>query len=248
ERAVALDSLSPVAWASLGNVKNLLWRWTEGAADLRRAVALDSGFALARQWLGENLLLNGDIEAASRELATAARLEPYSAAVVGLSGVTTVLLGRVDSGLTLARRAVDLEPTLAAPRLLLGAAYLYAARPFDAVFTLAGAQELDPSDPQVLGMLGYSYAELGQTAKARGLLTRLQKDRDRPGAAAALARIYIGLGNPDEAVARLEEAGRSHDPMFASEPLLTPIFDPLRQHPRFERLVKSLGLSEKVLR
>ncbi len=32
------------------------------------------------------------------------------------------------------------------------------------------------------------------------------------------------------------------------EPLLTPILDPLRQHPRFARLVRGLGLSERVLR
>jgi TolB-like protein/Flp pilus assembly protein TadD len=247
ERAVALDSASAAARASRGYVFDLLWRWDEGAADLRRAVALDSEFALARQWYGENLLLNGDVEAAVRELGAAARLEPYSAVVAGLHGMATVLLGRVDSGLSMARRAVDLEPTLATPRLLLGAAYLYAGRPFDAVFTLAGAQELDPGSPQVLGMLGYSYAVLGQTAKARAILTRLSRDHDHPGSLSALARIRIGLGNPDEALTLLEQAAKNHDPLFSSEPLLTPIFDPLRQHPRFERLVQQIGLSRRVL-
>jgi len=248
ERAVALDSTSAAALASRGNVYDALWRWTEGAADLRRAVALDSGFALARQWYGENLLLNGDLEGAARELGTAARLEPYSAITAGLHGLSEVLTGRVDSGITIARRAVDLEPDQAAPRLLLGAAYLYASRAFDAVFTLAGALELEPANPQVIGMLGYSYAVLGQTAKARGMLAKLTRDPSRPGVQAAIARIHIGLGNPDEALARLEAAERAHDPLFASEPLMTPIFDPLRQHPRFARLVRSLGLSERVLR
>jgi len=248
ERAVALDSTSAAALASRGNVYNALWRWTDGAADLQRAVELDSGFALARQWYGENLLLNGDLEGAARELGTAARLEPYSAITAGLHGLTEVLSGRVDSGITIARRAVDQEPDQASPRLLLGAAYLYASRAFDAVFTLAGALELEPGNPQVIGMLGYSYAVLGQTAKARGLLARLTRDANRPGAKAAIARIQIGLGNPDEALARLEAAAREHDPLFSSEPLMTPIFDPLRQHPRFARLVRGLGLSERVLR
>ena len=248
ERAVALDSTSAAAFASRGNVYDALWRWTEGAADLRRAVALDSGFALAHQWYGENLLLNGDLEGAARELGTAARLEPYSAITTGLHGLAEVLSGRVDSGITITRRAVDLEPDQASPRLLLGAAYLYAARAFDAVFTLAGALELDPANPQVIGMLGYSYAVLGQTAKARGLLAKLTRDPNRPGAQAAIARIHIGLGNPDEALDRLEGAARGHDPLFSSEPLMTPIFDPLRQHPRFAKLVRGLGLSERVLR
>jgi serine/threonine-protein kinase len=196
ERAVALDSTSSTALASRGNVYNALWRWSDGARDLQRAVALDSTNALARQWLGENLLLNGDLEGAQRELSIAARLEPYSAIVAGLQGMVEVLGGRVDSGITIARRAVDLAPDQAAPRLLLGAAYLYAERPFDAVFTLAGALELDPANPQVIGMLGYAYAVQGQAAKARGLLARLMRDPGRPGAQAAIGRIQIGLGNP----------------------------------------------------
>ena len=248
ERAVALDSMSAVARASRGNVYDELWRWADGAADLQRAVAMDSDFALARQWYGENLLLNGDFEGAARELGTAARLEPHSAIVAGLHGLVLVLSGQVDSGITIARRAVDLEPGQAALRLILGAAYLYAERPFDAVFSLAGALELEPANPQVIGMLGYSHAVLGQTPKARALLTRLLRDSGRPGAQAAIARIYIGLGDPDEAMNRLEAAAREHDPMFSSEPLLTPIFDPLRQHPRFARLVRGIGLSERVLR
>jgi Flp pilus assembly protein TadD len=245
---VTLDSTSAMAWASRGNVYDELWRWADGAADLQRAVVMDSDFALARQWYGENLLLNGDVDGAARELGTAARLEPHSAIVAGLHGVVLVLSGQVDSGITIARRAVDLEPGQAALRLLLGAAYLYAERPFDAVFSLAGALELEPANPQVIGMLGYSYAVLGQTQKSRALLTRLLRDSGRPGAQAAIARIHIGLGNPDEALDRLEAAVREHDPMFSSEPLLTPIFDPLRQHPRFARLVRGIGLSERVLR
>jgi len=248
QRAVTLDSTSAAALASRGNVYDAMWRWTEGAADLQRAVTLDSGFALARQWYGENLLLNGDLEGAARELGTAARLEPYSSITTGLHGLVEVLSGRVDSGITIARRAVDMEPDQAAPRLLLGAAYLYAERAFDAVFTLAGALELEPGNSQVIGMLGYSYAVLGQTAKARGLLAKLIRDPNRAGASAAIARIQIGLGNPDEALARLEAAAREHDALFSSEPLMTPIFDPLRQHPRFARLVRAVGLSERVLR
>ena len=247
QRAVQLDSTSAAALASRGNVYNSLWRWSEGAADLRRAVAMDSNAAQARQWYGENLLLNGDLEGAARELGVAARLEPYSAVVAGLHGMVEVLSGRVDSGITIARRAVDLAPDQAAPRLLLGAAYLYAQRPFDAVFTLAGAQELDPANTQVLGMLGYSYAVLGQTAKARTTLARLTRDASQPGAQAAIGRIQIGFGNPDEALSHLEAAAREHDPLFSSEPLVTPIFDPLRQHPRFARLVRSLGLADRVL-
>jgi TolB-like protein/Flp pilus assembly protein TadD len=248
ERAVALDSTSAAARASRGNVYDELWRWEEGAADLRRAVAMDSDFALARQWYGENLMLNGDLEGAARELGAAARLEPYSAIVAGLHGLVLVLTDKVDSGIAIARRAVDLAPGESSPRLLLGATYLYASRPFDAVFTLAGALELEPGNTQVIGLLGYAYAVLGQTPKARAMLSRLTRDADRPGALAAIARIHIGLGNPDDALARLEAAALAHDPMFSSEPLLTPIFDPLRQHPRFTRLVKSLRLSDRVLR
>jgi tetratricopeptide (TPR) repeat protein len=110
------------------------------------------------------------------------------------------------------------------------------------VFTLAGAVELDPTNPQVLGMLGYAYAVMGQPAKARTMLARLTKGSQRDGALAAAGRIHIGLGQPDEALALLERAAQAHDPLFAGESLYTPIFEPLKLHPRFERLLRRVGL------
>jgi eukaryotic-like serine/threonine-protein kinase len=243
EKAVALDSASAGPRVMRGRVFNELWRWSEAERDFRRAVALDSADPLARLGLGRSLLLAGEVDAAEHELGVALALDRYSADIAGLEGIALVLLGRGEKGIETARRAVDLEPGLPGPRLLLGTAYLYGSRPFDAVFTLAGAVELDPTNPQVLGMLGYAYAIMGQAAKGRVMLTRLTRSEQRAGALAAMARIHIGLGQPDEALGLLERAAAAHDPMFASESLYTPIFDPLKQHPRFQRLLERLGLT-----
>ncbi len=243
ERAVALDTASAVALASRGNVLTLMWQWDRGRRDLERAVQLDPELAIARQWYGESLLLSGKVTDAVNELARASSLDPWSAVAAGLHGVALALSGKPEEAIREARRAVDLDPSLAAPRILLGAVYLYTARPFDAVFTLAGAVELEPDNPQIQGLLGYSYAALGQRDRAETVLRQLAANGRRTGNVSAMARVHLALGHPVEAIALLERAAEERDPLFASEPLLTPIFEPIRQHPRFRALLAKIGLA-----
>ncbi|HEU5219339.1 MAG TPA: protein kinase [Gemmatimonadales bacterium] len=243
EHAVAIDSASAAARMARGRVLEQLWRWELAATDLVRAVALDSTAPGVREAYGRHLLLQGNVDGAEREFSAAAAAAPGSAEIAGFHGVALALSGQIERGLRTAQRGVDLEPGQPGPRLLLGEAYLYAARPFDGVFTLAGAVELDPSNPEVLGMLGYAYAAMSQPAKARTMLARLAKNPARPGTAAAMARIHVGLGQPDEALGLLERAVQVHDPIFAEESLFTPIWEPLKRHPRFERLLARVGLA-----
>ncbi|UCD25848.1 MAG: protein kinase, partial [Gemmatimonadota bacterium] len=63
-RAVALDSNLSAAFVARGGLLNNMWQWAEAEEDLRRAISLDPRNATARQWYGENLMLNGRIDEA----------------------------------------------------------------------------------------------------------------------------------------------------------------------------------------
>jgi hypothetical protein len=67
------------------------------------------------------------------------------------------------------------------------------------------------------------------------------------GAAAAAARIYIGLGDNDRALALLQRAADAHDSFFSSESLSESFFDPIRSDPRFVAVVKRVGLDPAKL-
>jgi serine/threonine-protein kinase len=101
-----------------------------------------------------------------------------------------------------------------------------------------------PEDAQVHVLLGTALAYLGRKADAiregeKGLaLLPISKDAaNGPYMQHQLARIYIMVGEPEKALDQLEPLLRV--PYFLSPGWLRldPTFDPLRQHPRFKKLV-----------
>jgi hypothetical protein len=68
------------------------------------------------------------------------------------------------------------------------------------------------------------------------------------GAAAAAARIYLGLGDNTLALSMLERAAANHDSFFSSESMAESFFDPIRSEPRFAAIVKRVGLDPAKLR
>ena len=94
----------------------------------------------------------------------------------------------------------------------------------------------------VLGHLGFTLAKLGRVADARAVITELEK-RGAEGLAPAvdIAVIHAGLGETDRALGALDRALAS----FAHSLLWINVdyrIDGLRSHPRFQALVKAIGL------
>ncbi len=102
-----------------------------------------------------------------------------------------------------------------------------------------------PEDPQRLVLLGVALAYMGRGDEAvrvgkQGVaLQPISKDAQTgPYLQHQLARIYILVGEPDKAIDQLEPLLKI--PYFLSPGWLRidPTFDPLRKHPRFQRLVE----------
>ncbi|NOT08602.1 MAG: tetratricopeptide repeat protein, partial [Gemmatimonadales bacterium] len=242
DRAVRLDPASAEALASRGVVHMHRWNWSTALADLDRAVAADPRSATAHQWRGELYLITARLAEAAQSFARAMELEARSPIHAALYALALAAEGRYDSASTAARQAVRLDPTLAAPRLIQGAVLLYAGRTVPAIGALEAALALEPDNEQALGLLGYAYARLGDEGRAAAILARLGDGPARPNTYSAQAKVRMGLGEPDRALAALERAVDRHEPFFTSEPLLTPIFRDLAQDPRLGQIRKRLGL------
>jgi len=102
-----------------------------------------------------------------------------------------------------------------------------------------------PEDPQRLVLLGVALAYMGRRDEAvragkQGLaLQPISKDAQTgPYLQHQLARIYVLVGEPDKALDQLEPLLRI--PYYLSPGWLRidPTFDPLRKHPRFQKLVE----------
>ncbi len=241
-RAVELDTTLAEAYAARGNLFNGAWRWREAERDLRRAIALDPAYPTAHQWLGETLLLNGRVEEAVAALGRAAELDPLSPVVSASYALALAVARQPTEALARARSAVELDPATPVTQFMLGAVRLYAGEPDSALPALEAADRLLPTYPPVLGLLGYAHARAGRRAEAERYAEAIRVAGSPGNEAGALARVYLGLGEIEEALDWMERGVGRRDTFFGSESLASPIFDPLRSEPRFRAIVERVGL------
>jgi eukaryotic-like serine/threonine-protein kinase len=247
DRAVKLDSTLAESFASRASLLQAAWRWDDAERDYKRALAIDPNAAQPHQWYGELLLILGRTSEAEPQLARAAALDPLAPVTLGSYALALAVARQPDSAVAAAKRAVELDSTLAVARFMLGAVYLQAGRVADAVRELETATRLDTASTTAIGLLGYAYAKSDKTGQARSIARALEGQiGGSAGAAAAAARVYIGLGNRDRALTLLERAATDRDSFFASESLAESFFDPLRGDPRFVALVERVGVGARL--
>ena len=88
--------------------------------------------------------------------------------------------------------------------------------------------------------LAYAYAVSGRTEAALKIAEDLQaRDDQNPSADANIALIYVGLGDPDQAMIWLNKA---YEARFNPSILLRPAFDNLRADARFKDLRRRIRL------
>jgi serine/threonine-protein kinase len=247
ERAIALDSMSAEAYATLGLVHKSLGDWENAERVLARALALDPGSAAAHQWHGEVLVITGRLREAAAALRQAHQLDPMSPIIASELGYMLTLAGEPDAGFAMGRQAISLAPELWTGHAFLGSSYLFAGRVPDAIPPLERAVQLDRNVSLFRGVLAFAYARNGRTADARRLVGELEQEASRGGAASPVAVAYVGLGDTGRALEWLERAVGAKDPYLLAMGLTPTWFDPLRADPRFGPLARALGLDPVIM-
>ena len=263
-RAGALDTVA----AETVNAAAMREDFDKARADARQALNLAPDLAQAHLALA-SVSAAGilDFTQASKEHERAVALAPGNAEVLRRSGLFAAYMGQFDAGLAATRRAVVLDPLSRATHSALGRA-LYAARRYEeAVAAFNEAISLDPDFKGTYGERGLAYYGLGNLDRARDscetksdywasqqclavIYDKLGRHADAEaelakikvlGDAAAYqyATIYAQWGNLAKSLEWLETALRLRDPGLRN--LKTdPLMDPLRQEPRFQKVMKEL--------
>jgi tetratricopeptide (TPR) repeat protein len=239
----------------------------QAQADARKAIALAPELGEGHLVLGEAFTYELDFTRASEEYERAMALAPGNAQVLQYYGLFAVLMGRTDTGIAAARRAVLLDPlnrdsyaalgqtltnahhyeeALAAFReaSLLDPNY-YFARRWDAYYGLGNYQdaralcEVRPDDWGSQVCLAMRYDKLGRHPEAESELAKLKAGNPKHNDWYLYAEIYAEWGDTGKALSCLEAALRERD--VALEYLKTEAsFDPLRKDPRFKAIERAL--------
>jgi len=238
ERALELDPDLAEAHVELGRVLTQELRLEEAERALRRALELNPGSAEAHGPYAFLLNLLGRGSESVRMARRAVELDPLSIRRrIGLA--TSLLFTRdYDGALDEAARVLELEPENAGAHYFLGAALALNGQLEEAIAELQRTTELDSESPGNRTTLAWVYARDGQREKALELLADVPEMGTN---LKEIALVYGELGELDRAFAYLDRAYAEH-PANLVNLLVDPGADSLRQDPRFDELMKKLGL------
>jgi len=126
---------------------------------------------------------------------------------------------------------------------------VYLARPSSwpqGVAEIERARGSMEGDPLTSSQLGYAYAVTGRSAEARDVLRQLERSPGGKIRALAVARVYAGLGDRDQAFLWLNKAVDQKDVALSLQ--ADPVYDALRADPRFDRLLQRVNLNSGIVR
>ena len=242
KKALALDDTSSTAHAALASLKGLNGFDYPGAiAEYERTLQLNPNDATTRQWFANDALANvGQTEREIAELKRAVELDPLSLVINSNLGVAYIHAGRLDEAIAQLRKTVELDGTFYYARYNLAQALELKGLISEATAEYQKTMSMT-EDPVPLGMLGRLYASHGQKDEALKLLQKLRQNREQGYTTAyALALIYVGLGDRNEALNWLEQGYREHDGFNIGPIRVDPLLAPLHGDPRFEALAERI--------
>ena len=243
EQALAIDPQSAEANVSLAFIRaQFYWDWAGAELLYRRALALNPGYARAHHWFGlDYLALVGRLDEALSEVLAAHRLDPLSQILREGCGYVYMLRREFDSGLNVFRELTDLDPTFYKAYSSQGRLLSLMERYDEAIAMLKRAVELGGPVPSILSAVGQTLALAGRTAEAHRYLAKLEAMRKTKWVpASCFAILHMGLGDHAASLAYLEAACEARE-LAVTAIKVHPMYDPLRSHPRFQRVLQRVG-------
>jgi serine/threonine-protein kinase len=245
ERALRLDPLLAEAHRVRGMIAmNHDWDRAAAEAGLRRAVELSPSSAEARLWNAWRLaLLEGRYDEALADLRRAERLGPLDLQVKTQIGYVYYFLHDLERAVAQFENIIALDPSFAFAHYALGDSCAQRGEYARALDEYETSARLGGRSVNHVAVLGYAHGLAGDADAARAALAELA-ERGAHGHVSPMWRalVHLGLGERDDVFRWLDRAFEERD---GSLVLVTSAieFDPVRQDPRFEALLRRMGLA-----
>ena len=226
-RAIALDPNLAEAHASLGFTDSLIGvDDRETTREFQRAIALDPGYATAREWYSWYLFYHHDQHGALTQMEQAHNLDPLSPIINFALANQLFFARRYEESSEQWHQAMTIDPTTEIAFYGAGLADEQLSDDQLATQEFREALALSPNDPDTMGALAYVLARTQHADSARELLARISRMRPLP--AYDIALVDDALGQRAQALHWLTLARAQHDRNFTSYPM-DPRMDDLRR-------------------
>jgi TolB-like protein/Tfp pilus assembly protein PilF len=251
EKALEIDETLAEAHNALADIMyEYDWKFAEAEREFKRAIELNPNYATARHWYGEYLLAVGKNEEALAEMKRAQELDPLSLIINSILGVAYMENRQYDQAMEQLKKTIEMDQNFPRAHLYLADTYERngmfeeASLEFEKLFVLNG---MPPEEA------AKQTAELREAAKKIGAKGYWRKqieiyERNRVSQPSVMpplsivAAFYAQLGEKDQAFAFLEKSYEKKEVDVIR--LESTIYDPIRSDPRFQDLMRRIGLPQ----
>jgi serine/threonine protein kinase/Flp pilus assembly protein TadD len=244
-KALELDETLAEAHVSL-SLGLIMQGWDFPAAEreIRRSRELNPDLSRVQNVLSLWSLVRGRFEEAIAAGKRAVELEPLFAPRIFTLGVIYYCASRFDSAVEQFQKTLEIDPGNAYAHVVMADAYIYAGKTEQAIEECERALALGQTVPMVRLNAAATYAKAGKIEASRKILDEAEKAW-KPGSPGShlIASVHARLGQKDEAFTWLEKAFQEHA-TFLVNLKIHPLFDRLRDDPRFDAMVKRIGIPD----
>jgi TolB-like protein/Tfp pilus assembly protein PilF len=243
--ALAIDPTLAEAHTSLAMTKTLYDRdWAGASTEFEEAIRLNPKYATAHQWHGILLSVLGKPDEALAEIDRAIELDPLSLIINTDKGRILYYARRYDDAIRQLQETLKMDSDFGAAHLILGWCYAEKGMYDQALAEMQRGIALGVAGGGALGRIGYAYARAGKRDEALKILNQLeQRSKQSYVSPYTFAAVYAALGEGDRAFSLLQKCV---DEGAAGQSFMKvdPVFDSLRDDPRFAELMRRLGFPQ----
>ena len=245
KKALELDKTLGDAHAALSiGLLRQDWDFAGAEREMRRALELSPESAFGLLLMATLRLAQGRFEEAVAVGKRVVDLYPLNELAAYLLGVTYMYAGQFDKAIEQLRKTLEIDPVNPVARGVLGIVYAAAGQREKAIEECKQRSGLIPGSALNAISTAQVYALLGETQEARRILEEAEKNWKWDGITSFwIASVHGTLGDNELALEWLEKAFQEHSSFLYTLKLHSG-FRGLREDPRFDALVKRIGIPD----
>ncbi len=243
QKAIQIDEHLAEAHIVLASLyDNFEWNWPAAEREYKRTIELNPNYATGHQWYGEFLSGQRRWDESNAQLQRAIELDPLSP--VAFSSATWILCAqkRYADARRLSEKILELDPAFIRGIAIRAQLTFFEGRTEDAIAQSRTAVALSDSGDEYVAWLANVLGLAGHRDEAttllQSLLGRAQRRYVDP---SLVAQAYISVRDADHAFLWLDKAIDAHSGQMEFL-AIDPIYDPIRNDPRFVALIRKVGL------
>lgn len=239
-KALELDDGLAEAHSALADIKTDAWDWAGAEQEYKRAIQLNPSFARAHNTYSALLSIMGRHEQAIAEIKVARELDPLALVINTNIGARLFFARQYEQAAEQLKKTLEMDPNYGYAHTYLGYTYSAMRRYNEAVAEYETTNRLIGDSTSLQCFLGYALSKAGRRNEAEAILKKLETTKEYV-SPAELAVLYVGLDQKEQALYSLERAYAAHD-LQMRYLSVDHHFDPLRSEPRFQELIRKVGL------